>query len=33
MKGRIHLLKPEQYQAKLEELRQEQDTMRVAEGK
>jgi hypothetical protein len=32
MKGRIHLLKPEAYQAKLEELRQEQNTMRV-EGK
>ena len=31
MKGRIHLLKPEQYQAKLEELRQEENTMRVAE--
>jgi hypothetical protein len=30
MKGRVHLLSRSAYEAKLEEMRQEQNTMRVA---
>jgi hypothetical protein len=33
MKGRIHLLTRSAYEAKLEEMRQEQNTMHVAEAK